>query len=303
MSAPGKVLRIERSSNKDGFGLRTVVFLKGCPLRCEWCSTPESQSALFEVGFLRSLCTMCGKCAVNCPHGLIKYDAALGIGAEPLNCTGCGRCKASCPQDAVRIYGREMSSDELMEEITKDDVFFHHGGGVTLSGGEVFSQSSFVMDILSKCHDFGIDVTIESCGFAKWETVSPMLDFLSSIFIDVKVMDSAKHERYTGVNNALILDNISRIDRTGKTKITVRVPFIPSINDDVENFEMLAAFCSGLKNLLAIEILPYHRLGWETYRNLGRPVPLPEVFPPRRRDIEEKVFPLNKLGNAAVRIG
>lgn len=304
MTVMGKVLRIERSSNKDGAGLRTVVFLKGCPLRCEWCSTPESQSASYEVGFLRSLCIKCGECAKACLHGLIRFDAVVdGVSAEPLGCAGCGRCKTACTRGAVRIYGREMSSDELMEEIVKDDVFFHHGGGVTLSGGEVLSQPDFVMDILKRCHGFGIDAAMESCAFAKWDVLAPMLDYLSSIFIDVKIMDPVKHESYTGAGNALVLDNIVRIDSSGKTKLTIRVPFIPTVNDDVENFEMLAYFCSGLRNLLAIEILPYHRLGWETYRNLGRPLPFPEIFPPRREEIEDKIAPLKRLKNAVVRIG
>lgn len=303
MTVMGKVLRIERSSNKDGAGLRTVVFLKGCPLRCEWCSTPESQSASYEVGFLPSLCIKCGECAKACLHGLIHFDAVDGVSAEPLGCAGCGRCKTACTRSAVRIYGREMSSDELMEEIVKDDVFFHHGGGVTLSGGEVLSQPDFVMDILKRCHGFGIDAAMESCAFAKWGVLAPMLDYLSSIFIDVKIMDPVKHESYTGAGNALVLDNIVRIDSSDKTKLTIRVPFIPTVNDDVENFEMLAYFCSGLRNLLAIEILPYHRLGLETYRNLGRPVPFPEIFPPRREEIEDKIVPLKRLKNAVVRIG
>lgn len=303
MSVIGNVLRFERSSHKDGSGLRTVVFFKGCPLKCKWCSTPESQSMMYEIGFLHSRCVRCGKCGSACPEGLVYEAGASGMRAEPAGCTGCSACVRTCPRNAVRLYGAEMSSEKVMDEVLKDDVFFHHGGGVTLSGGEVLMQPEFAREILGACREYGIDVTIETCGFARWEAIWPLLDYLNEVFIDVKLMNAEKHRQYTGVDNTVILDNILKIDATGNTKITVRTPFIPTVNDDVENYEKMASFCGRLDNLAAIEILPYHRLGIETYKNLGREVPFPEVLPPSRAAIEEVVFPLNRLRNAVVRIG
>ncbi|MDO5115502.1 MAG: glycyl-radical enzyme activating protein [Synergistaceae bacterium] len=298
----GRVLRFERSSNKDGFGLRTVVFFKGCPLKCAWCSTPESQSIAYEAAFLRSACLRCGRCESACPEGII-YKSEGGTMRAKSGCSGCSACVDACPHDAVRLYGREMTAGEVMEEIQKDSIFFHHGGGVTLSGGEVLMQPEFALEILTLCRESGIDAAIESCGFAGWEAVAPLLDYLNGIFIDVKIMDGAKHRRYTGADNAAILDNILRIDASGKTKITIRTPFIPTVNDDVENYESMASFCERLHNLSAVEILPYHRLGIETYRNLGREAPFPDLLPPSREEIEAAVFPLERLKNVALRIG
>lgn len=302
MTIMGRVLRIERSSNKDGSGIRTVVFLKGCPLRCQWCSTPESQSLQYEVGILRSRCILCGKCAELCPEKIIRCDADAGVSVKGTGCTGCGRCRNACGQNAVKIYGQDMSSDEVIDEITKDDVFFLYGGGVTISGGEPLYQPKFTTDILRKSFELGIDRTIETSCYAAWELIMPMLDYLPTMFIDIKIMDPETHKRYTGIDNSLILENIKRIDQLGKTKITVRVPFVPSVNDSISNFEQMAGFIMGLKNISAIEILPYHRLGVETYKNLGREVPFPEISPPSKQDISVKIQPLNELKNTVIKI-
>ena len=302
MSVSGRILRIERSSNKDGLGLRTVVFFKGCPLRCEWCSTPESQSLQYEIGILHSRCTLCGKCAEVCPEKIIKCSIDTGIFINNSGCTSCGRCKEVCTHNAVRVYGRDMSSDEVIQEISKDDVFFHHGGGLTLSGGEVLYQPEFATEILKKSFELGIDNTIETCGYAQWDLICPMLDYLPTIFIDLKVMDVEKHRLYTGVDNTLILENILKIDGSGKTKITIRVPFVPSVNDTVKNFVQLAEFASKLKNLSTVEILPYHRLGIETYRNLGREISFLNTLPPSKKEILETIQPLYDLKDVNVRI-
>ncbi|KEJ91906.1 glycyl-radical enzyme activating protein [Synergistes jonesii] len=302
MAVKGRILRIERSSNKDGHGLRTVVFFKGCPLSCEWCSTPESQSVYFEVGFVRSLCRFCRQCESVCPEGQILCDAERGTISSGGGCSGCRRCVQICQHDAVRLYGRDFSSDELVEEIARDDIFFHHGGGVTLSGGEVLMQPEFALAVLKGSADLGIDRTIETCAFAEWRTIRPLLDYLPNIFIDLKMMDAQKHLRYTGAENKIILENIRKIDAAGTTNITLRVPFVPTVNDNVENYEAMAEFCSGLKNLSVVEVLPYHRLGIETYKNLGRPVPFPELTPPSRSDMENKIYPLEKLNGVQLKI-
>ena len=302
MSVMGRVLRIERSSNKDGFGLRTVVFFKGCSLKCEWCSTPESQSLWHETGIIRSRCTLCGKCAEVCPEKIIHCSKENGIHINNFGCTGCSLCREACSCNAIKIYGKDMSSEEVIEEITKDDIFFHHGGGLTLSGGEVFYQPEFATEILKKSFELGIDNTIETCGYGNWELISPMLDYLPTIFIDLKIMDPAKHKYYTGVDNCLILENIRKIDNLNKTRITIRTPFLPSVNDNVENYYQMADFCSEINNLSAIEILPYHRLGIETYRNLDKKIPFPDILPPNREEILNKIHTLYTLNNISIRV-
>ena len=188
-----------------------------------------------------------------------------------------------------------MTADEVADEIAKDEIFFMHGGGVTLSGGEVMMQPGFALEILRKTAALGIRATVETSCFAPWSSVEPMLRYLASMFIDVKIMDPQKHMKFTGADNSLILENIRKIDAAGRTKIIIRVPFIPTVNDTEENFELLAGFCKELKNLRAVEILPYHRLGSETYKSLGRALPFPEILPPDRDVMLEKAKLLKNL--------
>ena len=297
----GRVLRIERASKHDGAGIRTVVFLKGCPLRCIWCSTPESQSGLYEVGFVRSKCTLCGKCVAACPQDGIWIDDGR-IGARSDRCVGCGSCVKGCREGAVRLYGVEMTSEEVVREIMKDSVFYQGIGGFTFSGGEPLGQPAFVLDIFKRCAEYGIRGTVETCFYVPWENIEPLLPYLDVIYIDLKHMRSDVHERITGVRNELILENIRKADERGQASI-IRVPCIPGINDSEENFTLLASFCGTLKHLRAIEILPYHRLGLETYRNLGREEPLRGVLPPEKEALLSAARRLARALGLPVRVG
>ena len=187
-------------------------------------------------------------------------------------------------------------------KISKDEIFFHHGGGVTLSGGEVLAQPHFAYEILVQCHELGIDTTVETSCFAKWTTIEPMLRFLNHMYIDVKIMDDKVHRSYVGVSNKLILENIMKIDAMSNTAFTLRVPFIPGVNDNMNNFEQLCEFVMPLKNIRAVEVLPYHRLGVETYKNLGLENPFADCLPPSRNSMERVVRPLNRLRGLPVRI-
>lgn len=235
----GTVLRFERSSVHDGDGFRTVVFLKGCPLRCLWCSTPESQSPVIE-----------------------------------------------CTQD--KIYGETMSVDEVMAEIRKDSVFyFHSGGGLTISGGEPLSQIDFTESLLKKACFEGINTTIETSLYAPYKSVERILPYLNTMYADIKHIDPEEHKRICGVDNACILSNIRKVDAQAKSmRLILRLPVIPGINDDPETLHAIGAFCKELKNLYCIQLLPYHRLGTDTYRKLGLDYPLADVMPPSDEHME-----------------
>lgn len=272
----GHILRIEKSSIFDGAGLRTVVFFKGCPLRCLWCSTPESQAAAIQRGHDTALCTGCGLCAAHCPAamGPENYCAA--------DCRHCGSCVTYCPQRANILYGKEMRLSALLSEIAKDEIFyFHSGGGVTLSGGEPLSQAEFAAALLDGVRRMGVDTAIESSFYAPYPAVELLLPRLDHIFVDLKHLDAAAHARYTGVDNRLILENARRAAAAPYPyTMTARLPLIPGVNDSAENLSATARFCASLARPVKLELLPYHRLGLNTYRKLGLDDPLPGVTPP-----------------------
>jgi len=228
------IIRIERNSIHDGQGLRTVLFLKGCPLKCAWCSTPESQAPDPERGYLRRRCTLCGLCAESCPakalsrsaeHKTFKFNGA--------RCQKCFSCAAICPTRAIKWYGYKITAAEALREIVKDEIFyFHSGGGLTLSGGEPLSRPGFAKAVLRGCKKLGIHTAVESClylDFADLEATLPGLDLL---YADIKHMDNRQHARWTGAGNKLILDNIVKIDQSAfPLEIIIRIPLLPGIND------------------------------------------------------------------------
>lgn len=220
----GMVLRIERSSIHDGDGFRTVVFLKGCPLRCQWCSTPESQSGAVE-------------------------------------------------KTETNVYGQRMTVEAVMKELRKDSLFFFiSGGGVTLSGGELLAQPEFSVALLKNCCREGINTAIETSFFSHWKTVEPILQYVNTAYVDLKVVSGDAHRKYCGVGNQLILENLLNTrDCRGSFRLVVRTPVIPGINDSEEELRLIGKFCVGLKRLDHIQLLPYHKLGTATYEKLGRP--------------------------------
>ena len=236
----GKVLRIEKTSIHDGEGLRTVVFLMGCPLRCAWCSTPESQ---------------------------LRYQTQ----AE-----ACG-------------YGKEMSVSQVVKEVCKDSVFFFHsGGGVTISGGEVLLQSAFAKEILKECMMDGMQTAIETSLFADYEKdIAPLLPYLSAMYVDFKLCDEEMHRKYTGVFNERIKKNLLRLNEEYDRPIHIRIPTIPGVNMTRENMVKTAAFLRSLKNVKDIELLPYHKLGSDTYRKLQVTYELPDVESPSFDSLKE----------------
>lgn len=231
---PGIVLRMERSSVHDGSGFRTVVFLKGCPLCCQWCSTPESQSFMIE------------------------------------------KTKSGA------YYGQVMTVEEVMKEIRKDALFyFHSGGGVTLSGGEMLAQSDFSLAILKNAKHEGINTAIETCFFAPWENIRTILPYVNTAFVDLKLMDEEMHKRYCGASNDRILQNLlATNDAGGNFRLVVRIPILPGINDSEKELHSMGAFCAQLNRLDHVQLLPYHKLGTATYQKLGRDYLMRDMEPP-----------------------
>lgn len=285
----GTVLRIEKSSINDGEGLRTVLFLKGCPLRCLWCSTPESQRMVPERGIFAEKCLLCGRCIDICPNGALSERDGK-ITADRGRCTVCFKCAHFCPVSAVACYGRTMTSGEAVREIAKDEVFyFHSGGGLTLSGGEPLMQGKFILEVLRGCYERGIDCAMESSFYAQWDKIAPLLPYLSRLYVDIKHPDAKRHMELTGVDNGLILENIRRADADlHPFELVIRIPLIPGVNDDDEDILKLADITRGLKKLRFVEFLAYHRLGTETYRRLDMEYALKELAVPDEKYIREK---------------
>lgn len=264
----GIIYNIQRFSLHDGPGIRTTVFLKGCPLRCAWCHNPESQSVKPQLSLFESRCLRCGQCFALCPcHRLVDGVHTVDFQA----CTACGRFVDGCAAGALEIFGRETSPEEAAEEALRDLPFYESsGGGVTLSGGEPTMQADFAAELLARIKAAGVHTALETCGHAPWASFGKLLPHLDMILYDVKQMDSEKHKAYTGADNHLILDNLCRLcGRDVQAEIVVRTPVIPGYNDQPQNFAALADFLKGMERIPRVELLPYNELAGSKYPRLG----------------------------------
>jgi pyruvate formate lyase activating enzyme len=273
----GTVFNIQRYSIQDGPGIRTTVFLKGCPLRCAWCSNPESQNPRPEIAHRDSLCTQCGRCVDVCEAH------AISIGAKSVTinrglCTDCGRCAAVCMPGALKIFGEEMSAAEVFRQVRKDEDFYRvSGGGVTVSGGEPLSQPDFVAALFRLCRENGIHTCIETCGLAGVRALEKVLRYTSLVLYDIKLADPAAHRKWTGRRNETILRNLGLVRQKG-IPVIIRVPLIPGINDTDAALEDIARLAARfLPQHGNIELLPYHRFGLGKYQMLDRQYRLAEL--------------------------
>lgn len=277
----GLIFDIERFSTADGPGIRTVVFFKGCNLRCYWCHNPESIRSKAELELDPAECIGCGGCLDACPSGAHSFSET-GHDVDRTLCTGCFACAKACPSGALKVIGEHRSLESCMAQIREDQVFYSRsGGGVTLSGGEVLLQADFAAELLQACRAQGIHTAIESNLCFPWEQVKKLTPWLDLVMADIKHMDPLRHKEATGQENHRVLENLRQLDALGIPTV-VRTPIIPGFNDSEENIRATGAFLKGLKHLQYYELLSYNPMGNDKRKRLGYPVPEIPV-PPKTR--------------------
>jgi pyruvate formate lyase activating enzyme len=264
----GMVFNIQRYSIDDGPGIRTTVFLKGCPLRCPWCSNPESQNPDPELSYRYTSCEKCGACVEVCPHGALALTDE-GVLIDRARCAVCGACVKACATEALKISGESMTLDKVFKVIRKDAVYYEtSGGGVTCSGGEILSQPDFVASLFSRCREEGIHTCADTSGFGSTEALDKVLAHTDLVYFDLKLMDAREHEETMGAPLDVVLQNLRAVAARGIPTV-IRVPLIPTRNDSDENLNAIADTISELVPDATVHILPYHKYGANKYAAVG----------------------------------
>ncbi len=305
MSRKGIIFNVQRFTIHDGPGLRTELFFKGCPLRCEWCSNPESWHAYIQPGVYKSKCITrgkCGSCVEECPEKeVLRFVRGRLESIDRSRCSGCMLCYDACPSDAIKQWGTVMTVEECMKEILRDRGYYERsGGGMTISGGEPLVQSDFAAELLKACREEKIHTCFETTLYADWKEVEKILPYTDLLISDIKHMNPELHRKYTGGRNDRILANLKRIAQTGQ-EIILRIPVIPGVNDDRQNLEASADFILGQMGgrVRTLQLLSFMRLGEEKYRSLGIPYKMEKVRINRKafqRHVEKAAEYFNRRG-------
>ncbi|MCB6607288.1 glycyl-radical enzyme activating protein [[Clostridium] symbiosum] len=276
MSISGKIFDIQRYSLHDGPGIRTLIFMKGCPLRCRWCCNPEGLQHQDDILYDLTRCIGCGKCLDVCQFDAVHLSQEEGFTIDRAKCTHCGECAKACPSGAKTVAGREITVQEALDIVRRDKPFYKSSnGGVTLGGGEILEQPEFVYEVLKACKEDGINTAIETSGYGQWAHLERILTVTDTAFVDLKTVNPALHLTTTGVSNTRILENLQKVnDFMGKEEnrkkvFTVRIPVIPGMNDTTKDAMEAGCFLKKLQNCTGVEVLPFHNYGEIKYKKLG----------------------------------
>jgi pyruvate formate lyase activating enzyme len=298
----GLVFDIQRFALHDGPGIRTTVFLKGCPLRCLWCHNPESQSFRPQIGFKTDRCQHCLACVAVCPHGAQREAQGRHV-MDQAHCQVCQRCLPVCAYAALRLIGEERSVGEVLAEALKDRAYYERsGGGLTLSGGEPLGQFAFARDLLAAARAAGLHTCLDTTGFDRWEHLAALLPLVDLFLYDYKATDADEHRRLTGVSNGRILANLHRLYGQGAA-IVLRCPLVPGINDGPAHMQGIAALARHYPNLVGVEILPYHNMGRHKAAEVGMAPVLDDLPSADEQTQAQWLETLHGLGCISARLG
>lgn len=301
---PGTLFDIQRTSLHDGPGIRTTVFLKGCPLRCAWCHNPESQLRGREISFRPEACAACGECGRVCEHGAQSLDfESLPVHVyNRFLCQQCGQCAEACLFNALKATGYETTIASVMAEVRKDRLFYEKsGGGLTISGGEPMLQPDFTLELLKAAKAEGIHTCLETCGWASERAYRSVLPFVDLFLFDYKATDPETHRHLTGVDNTLILANLDMLYQNSAA-ILLRCLLVPGVNDEDGHLAGIAALNQKYPGLRGIELLSYHNIGNSKYEQYGRVNPLPGLETASEAAKQQWVSTLRRIGCGKVRI-
>ena len=270
------IFEIKRFAVHDGDGIRTTVFFKGCPLRCVWCHNPEGLSQKPQLGYYVHKCIHCMECTHLCPASAHKCEGGVHLFDREL-CVACGKCAEGCLGEALTLYGKEVTVEELLPTLLEDREFYENSsGGVTLSGGECLMQADFCRDLLHALKEEGIHTAVDTCGFVKEETLAKVVPYTDIFLYDLKAYHSETHQRATGVPNEIILQNLLYLNEIGKA-VEIRIPYVPQFN--AQEMDDIAKFLAPLTNITKVRILPYHSYAKSKYASLSMEESMPEVVP------------------------
>lgn len=297
------VFNLVNGSFVDGPGIRTTIFLKGCRLRCKWCCNPEGQSFQPEMRFLAAHCRSgCSDCVSACPEGAIRQDTGT-LKIDRAKCIGCGRCETACFEDALRLFGKWYTPEDVMGRIRREKPYLtRSGGGVTIGGGEATCWSAFCRELIRLCHAEGIHTAIDSCGYPCTEETLAALDAADLVLFDLKGMDSARHQENTGAGNEEILRTFEHLRATNKPVI-VRAPLVPGYNDSPEELAALGRLLRESPNVERVDLMPYHEYGVSKYEEIGLAYPLAGKVEPYPQDQVRQLLEFFRAYHPNVQIG